>query len=187
MAVVVLFVCTANVCRSPMAEALLRASAERRGAGGVVIASSAGVRARPGSPAAPEMQSIARDWALDLTRHRSRQASPVAVDAASLVVTMERHQRGVVARLAPNAIPRTFTLAEVSSLLDIGPPADPSSTSAELVAAWDRARSHVRTDVHDIEDPYGGPPAAYRATAELLQWHVDRLARALITDLATRD
>ena len=69
----VLVVCTANICRSPMAEALLRAWLSHHAptvAADVAVA-SAGVRARPGDPAAPHMMAIADRWGLDLHGHRS--------------------------------------------------------------------------------------------------------------------
>lgn len=151
-----LVVCTANICRSPSAAAVVR----RAGLPGLQVA-SAGTQAAeglPGCPAAPLLGDQA-------ATHRSRLLTPHAVGAADLILTAERaHQTDVVA-LGPQARARTFTVTQAGRLaqwlLDIGmleaaaqpgehPPEDPRAhvtplpppgqRDAWLVAELDAAR-----------------------------------------------
>src|SRR5690606_14203652 len=66
-----LFVCTGNTCRSPLAEAVARREIARRGWHNVAVR-SAGVAAEPGSPATEEAVIAAAELGLDLSQHRSR-------------------------------------------------------------------------------------------------------------------
>jgi protein-tyrosine-phosphatase len=93
-----LFVCTGNTCRSPMAEAVARAELERRGWRHVQVA-SAGTAAEAGSPAAREALSVGARRGLDLDRHRSRPLTPDLVEWADLILGMSPSHLGAVARL----------------------------------------------------------------------------------------
>lgn len=68
----VLFVCTGNLCRSPLAAGLLRARAAARDAGHLVVADSAGTHARSGRPPEPLAVEVAADYGADITACRSR-------------------------------------------------------------------------------------------------------------------
>ena len=83
----VLFVCTGNTCRSPMAEVIGRSIVAQRQLADVSIA-SAGVAADAMSGASEGSLLIAMEHGLDLSRHRSRQVSAAMVDAADLILTM---------------------------------------------------------------------------------------------------
>ena len=83
----VLFLCTGNTCRSPMAAALARAGAARRGWTHVEIR-SAGVAAFPGAPAADAAVAAVAERGLDLTDHAASQLDEDAVAWADLVVGM---------------------------------------------------------------------------------------------------
>ena len=83
----VLFVCTGNTCRSPMAEVIGQAIAAARPAVGITV-SSAGVAADSMSGASEGSLLIAMEHGLDLSRHRSRQVTTAMIDAADLVLTM---------------------------------------------------------------------------------------------------
>ncbi len=82
-----LFVCTGNTCRSPMAEAIARRELERRGWTNVAVA-SAGTGAAGGQPAAEHALSVAAEHALDLAAHRSRGVDAELVDWADLILVM---------------------------------------------------------------------------------------------------
>jgi len=82
-----LFVCTGNTCRSPLAEAIARRILEERGWTGVAVA-SAGVGAFPGAPASEGSIQAARRHGLDLSGHRSARVDAAMLEAADLVLTM---------------------------------------------------------------------------------------------------
>src|SRR5258706_10919652 len=83
----VLILCTGNICRSPMAEALLRARLEQRGVDATV--SSAGITFE-GRAATDEAIKAAAGYGVDITRHRSRIMSAELLDGADLIIAMER-------------------------------------------------------------------------------------------------
>lgn len=89
----ILFVCTGNTCRSPLAAAMARA----RG----VEAASAGLAATNGSPASEYAQLAAAWRGLDLRGHRARQLSPALIKQADRIYTMTADQAQYVAWLYP--------------------------------------------------------------------------------------
>ena len=92
----ILCVCTGNICRSPMAEELLR---HRLGLHAPWVVKSAGVAAPSGMPASDEAVQALAEWKLDLTGHRSKPLSPRLVDEAALIVVMTAtHAQAVVSR-----------------------------------------------------------------------------------------
>jgi protein-tyrosine phosphatase len=145
----IVFVCTGNTCRSPMAEGLFkRRLADRLGcpveelpARGFVV-TSAGLSAIPNDPATPESAAILRDLGVDLSGHRSRLASADLIGRADDVVVMTRGHFLTVAGKYP-------VLAGAVRLL-CGPDGD-------------------------LDDPIGGGPDVYKACARTVCQHVDRL------------
>lgn len=83
----IVFVCTGNTCRSPMAEVIARDELARRGWPHVRVA-SAGVAAGVGAPASAEAVEVARGHGLDLSGHRSRRLSGELIDWADLILAM---------------------------------------------------------------------------------------------------
>ena len=94
----VLFVCTGNTCRSPLAEALLRRKLTERGVDGVVVG-SAGTGAWEGAPASEGAYLVGLEHGLDLSSHRARLLTREVASAASLILTMARHHRARVEQL----------------------------------------------------------------------------------------
>ena len=84
----VLFVCTGNLCRSPVAAALF--VQEVRARGGRIAAASVGLYASPGASPPWEIVQLAREDDLDLSRHAARPITREAFEEADLVIVMER-------------------------------------------------------------------------------------------------
>jgi protein-tyrosine-phosphatase len=82
-----LFVCTGNTCRSPMAEAIARAEIERRGWHHVDVR-SAGTGAVPGTGASGEAVIVARERGIDLSLHAAQPLSAELIEWADLVLAM---------------------------------------------------------------------------------------------------
>ncbi|MEO0491888.1 MAG: hypothetical protein AAF081_00580 [Actinomycetota bacterium] len=171
----VLVVCTANICRSPAAEALLRTGAIEQGLD--VEVSSSGFLF-DGEPASPMMVTVMGERGIDLADHRSRVTTASMVDEADLVVTMERrHGRDLAAACGPRGI---FTLKGAVAALGAVDPviADPH----ERLAAADDAREHgdlLGDGPDEIADPYGRSARVNRKTADELRDLTSELLKSL--------
>ena len=86
----VLFVCTGNTCRSPLAEVIARRKIDERQLSGVTV-SSAGTSAWPDSSASDGALLVALERGGDLSDHRARALSPEIVASADLILTMGPH------------------------------------------------------------------------------------------------
>lgn len=178
----ILMVCLGNVCRSPLAERLLRHRLE--GLPGDVAAgthvSSAGVRAMVGSPVQPDAAAELRRLGGDARDFTARQVTPVMVTEADLVLTATRSLRSRVLEDAPRALKRTFTLREFAALVDRdGDAAPPGHGPQDLVAAAAAWRGSVLLDDYDVPDPMGRPPEVHREVAQLIDTACTTIARVL--------
>lgn len=100
-----LVICTANICRSPMAAAAMMHQLRERGLRSDVL--SAGVHALPDQPAHPlSIAAVAKKGIGDLTTHRSREVSRLLLEHSDLVLCMEERQRSALLALAPRAAGR---------------------------------------------------------------------------------
>jgi len=105
----VLLVCTGNICRSPLAEALLKRTLAQRGLEGVAV-ESAGTGAWDGAPASEGAYLVGLERGLDLSGHRARLLTREIVEQAGLILTMARHHRARVDELGGEG--RVFVLGE---------------------------------------------------------------------------
>ncbi|MGK7345963.1 MAG: low molecular weight protein-tyrosine-phosphatase [Candidatus Nitrospinota bacterium M3_3B_026] len=97
-----LFVCTGNLCRSPMAEYLTQAELAALGAPDVLV-ESAGTLGLEGAPAARPAVALLRKLGIDMSGHRARELTPEMLAEADLVVVMEKGHMADVLAMAPSA------------------------------------------------------------------------------------
>jgi protein-tyrosine phosphatase len=174
----ILIVCTANQCRSPIAEGLLRAELATRGIEASV--DSAGLMPG-GMPATTTALEVLAGRGIDLAAHRSRTLGDADVDlgGADLVLAMERRHAQEAALLVPDAKARTFTLVDLvrrAEAADARRPEEDLRAWARRLAAGRTTSDFVGFGDDSIADPIGQPRATYETTAALLD---DLLGRFL--------
>lgn len=162
-----LFVCTGNICRSPLAEGLTRAyaRAERDAVGDGLTATSAGTAALVGHPIQSSAGLVLTGLGGNANGFRAHQLAVEDILAADLVLTMTRKHRAAVLVLAPRMMSRTFTLREAASLMaavDVSALSDDPDLDVrgrQLVTALGQlraARVAQRNGLRDdIPDPIG--------------------------------
>jgi protein-tyrosine phosphatase len=181
-----LFVCTANQCRSPMAQALMRARAAERG--GKVRAASAGFGEPGHAPPRRVIQTMDR-VGLDVSGHVSRQISGQLVEAADVIVAMTRQHLIDVVTLVPDAFTRTFTLHELVRRATAAGPPLPRETQADWIRRLHGGRTRAsilaldRAD--DVVDPLGRRLSAFDRTREEIDALVSSFADLLFRRVAS--
>jgi glycine hydroxymethyltransferase len=111
----VLFICTGNVCRSPMAEGLFRQAVHGRGDYRVL---SAGLGAMEGQPPSPFAVQAVKELGIDISGQRSRMLTPELVQQADYLFGMTHSHIDTVTLLYPHAAEKTFLLREFDETLD---------------------------------------------------------------------
>lgn len=96
----ILFVCTGNTCRSPMAEGIFNELARRWRIGGIQ-AGSAGLAAFPGDDPAENAVRVMAEWGIDISAHRSRALTPALLEETDAVVCMTPAHRTALAPYFP--------------------------------------------------------------------------------------
>lgn len=132
----ILILCVGNICRSPMAAALVgQALADRPGA----RVHSAGVAALAGAPADPLVQILLADRGLDLSGHRARAVAPPMVRTADLILVMEDTQRRFLLSAEPAAAGKTFLLGHWTETEIADPFMQPRAAYERALAEIDAA------------------------------------------------
>jgi protein-tyrosine phosphatase len=172
----ILFVCHANLCRSPLAERLARRAfddAFGAAASGVVV-SSAGTHAYGGTPMHQGSASVLAECGIDPGGFVSRTVDASGPMAADLVLAAGRDQRAACVTLAPSAVRRTFTLLQFSRLVAAVPATDALTGTVparfrglvEQVHANRHLVPTVLADMDDLPDPVNQPIEAFRECAQ---------------------
>ena len=175
----VIVVCTGNQFRSPIVEGLMRASTTRL----PLRVTSVGTRNLGAAPALPEAVRLASEFGVDLTAHRAQSLRGFDLSDTDLVIGFELEHVAAAVVEANAKYERTFTILELLSLLGEADVPDERDPVRRARAAVDSA--HKRRPVAgaplpsnaQIQDPLGGRPTVYRATADQL-----RTATRLLVD-----
>ena len=153
----ILFVCSGNICRSPLAEALLRHKVSRLPPSSTsssptsnIQVKSAGTAASGGHPMSFAMEIILQEQSID-SAHQSQRLNEELLTWADLILTMTRPQKILLISQIPDSAPKLFTLNEY-----VGNTGQP-----------------------DIEDPYGTDLESYRQCATQIETACDRLLTKL--------
>ena len=158
-------VCTGNLCRSPMAEGLLRHALAERGCSDIEVA-SVGTWAYVGSPATDQAVETLATKGIDLTEHRSR---PVELDElrnADLIVAMTSVHVREITSLAPDVSERIVMMKELNEIEPAPLPDQP--TIQHKAASLLYGHRPPRRRSLDVDDPMGLPMGAYeRCVGEL--------------------
>ncbi|QNO38089.1 low molecular weight phosphatase family protein [Protaetiibacter sp. SSC-01] len=189
----VLFVCTGNICRSPQAERLLVAELARRGLGDATEVSSAGVAALVGNPMDPQAAAHTIGHGGNPGDHSARQVDASMIDAADLVLTMERTHRAAVVRMVPRASRYAFTLPEFVRLaVDLRDSGEAGQVGKSFgvpermrwlvpEVAAQRGVSLPTAPEHDeVEDPYRRSEETYRRSAARVAAAVSALVEVIV-------
>ncbi|MFN2518947.1 MAG: hypothetical protein ABR604_07885 [Jatrophihabitantaceae bacterium] len=182
MTFTLLFVCTGNICRSPMAERLFRARTDPAGPWATVSAGTGGLTGwEMDGPSA----LVLRDLGGNGDEHRGQRLSPDLIAGADLILAAEAAHRAAIRQADPRAFGRSFTLREFGRLgAGLGPlPQPPSADDLHLrvaqVAARRAATPAAGPALDDIADPYGAPLEFVRACGSQTTAAVDALIEAL--------
>lgn len=109
----ILLICTANQCRSPLAEALLRRQLTEREPNLSWTVESAGTWATGDRPAHMQMSRVAGEVGLDLSRHRARNVENLALEKYDLILTMEQSHKEALQVEFPTIRKRVYQLTEM--------------------------------------------------------------------------
>jgi low molecular weight protein-tyrosine phosphatase len=184
----ILVVCSGNICRSPIAEGLLRRAIHRRSDVDVPAISSAGTIAMEGTPATREAVAAARERGVDISRHIAHRLTDPMIVGADLLVCMAAEHREEIDERVPGARDRTFTLKELTRLLERD--ATPADIGGRVAAAARGRDEGVLTEMdrfdEDVVDPLGMPLETYLEIASELEDWTERLAAGLAGPVPAR-
>jgi protein-tyrosine phosphatase len=156
----VCFICSGNICRSPMGEVILRSMLHRTNLAGLVIVDSAGTGGwHEGNPADPRTLSALQNHGYDGANHRAREFHQTWFSDRDLILAADQGHVRDLRRWAPDAA---------------------ATAKVRLLREFDRAA--VDSGLLEVDDPYFGGPADFdRCLRE-----VERACRGLVEHLRSR-
>ena len=174
----VLFVCTGNICRSPVAEKLFR---DRMAPDADVVVSSAGTSGLTGWGIDRPSAVALRELGVDPDGHYARRVDAAILRACDLVLAASDEHRGMMLRAEPSMISKTFTLREFGRLAHDAPhtptpiatDADHLRACVKVIAGRRGVAAAPAAGADDIGDPYGASLDVARATVAEIAAAVD--------------
>lgn len=149
---IIIFVCTGNICRSPMAEGILRHRSKAKGRNDLVI-SSMGIQGLTNSPAVDFAQDVCAEKGIDISSHVARTIIGEELQEADLILCMEPVHSKFLQTFFPWHRNKIF-----------------------LLGAWPKEKARKSA----IKDPMGGSIEDFRRTFNIIQSHIDRILPLLL-------
>lgn len=151
----VLFVCTGNICRSPMGELMFPLFFHDDS----IVTDSAGVQGLVDSPIDPSSARLMRADGIDPSAFRSKRLTPQLAMGSDLILCFTEHQRAKIVELAPRIRSHTFLLTDFADLCDYCAKnglieGDTLEERLDSVLANASLVRPMLPPVHDIDDPY---------------------------------
>lgn len=165
----IVFVCTGNTCRSPMAESLFKDIIREKGRAHEFEVSSRGVYAFTGDPASHQaIEVMKEEFGIDLKQHRAMVLDDSDMKKAYLVITMTVRHKNMILDVYPEAADKVFTIKEYVE----------AENDAEFDGDTDNEDNYGIKNNPDVIDPFGGDYETYKDCAleleELLLELADR-------------
>jgi protein-tyrosine phosphatase len=148
----IVFICTGNICRSPMAEAILRQRCQEQGHSDLVV-SSMGIHGLTDSPAFDLAQEVCEENGVDMSSHSARAVLGEELQEADLILCMETVHSKFLQTFFPWHRSKIF-----------------------LLGAWPKEKARKSA----IKDPMGGSIEDFRRTFNIIQDHIDRILPLLL-------
>ncbi|MEW6615606.1 MAG: low molecular weight phosphotyrosine protein phosphatase [Thermodesulfobacteriota bacterium] len=152
----ILFVCTANICRSPFAERALKKLLREKKVTGIKV-HSAGVSATSGRPSPPDAIRVAGNLGVDISEHLSRPISTPMIEEADIILVMSLFHIEVILGMNPESENKLKLLGNFSTFYGDG-------------------------EETEIPDPYGLTSFHYRSSFNIIRDCIYNLYKKLISD-----